>query len=278
MTKDLYVKREKLISQIPNFWSLAFTQAPSEVDEYIQPTDSTVFVNSLKNLTVERFELPDGDPRSISIKFEFEENEFFEDKTIEKKFWWRNAKDGWSGLVSEPVSIKWKSADKDLTSGMLDLANQIYAEQKDGKAAPSDETEAKTKIVELMENEGLGGVSFFCFFGYAGRYITEEEHKAATIVEAEKRKLRKEGKNVDEDEEDEEEEDGFDEFEYEIFPMASDVAVAIVEDVWPSAIRYFIDAQELQAMSDMDFEDEDEDEEMDDDELDGQPSPKKQKA
>lgn len=161
---------------------------------------------------------------------------------------------------------------------MLDLANKIFAEEKEGKAAPADETENKKKLIEIMEKEGLGGVSFFCFFGYTGRNISEEEHKAATIVEAQNRKLRKEGKEV-KDDEDEEEDDGFDEFEYEIFPMASDIAVAIVEDLWPSAIRYFTDAQELEAMSDIDFEDDDEDEDMeDDDELDGQPSSKKQKA
>lgn len=195
-------------------------------------------MNHLKNLVVERFELPHGDPRSISIKFEFEENEFFENTVLEKKFWWRYAKDGWAGLISEPVDIKWKSEEKDLTGGMLALAKQIYDDEKAGKVAPADESPAKQALIEKMENTGLGGVSFFGFFGFAGRKVSEEESKAAFIVEQEKKKRRKAGENVEEEEEDEEEDD-FDEYEYEIFPAASDVAVAIVEDLWPTAIRYF---------------------------------------
>lgn len=232
MSKDLYVKRAKLISEIPNFWPLVFEQAPPDVDEYIQPTDSAVLLSSLVGLSVERFELPEGDPRSISIKWEFAENEYFENKVLEKKFYWRFAKDGWAGLVSEPVDIKWK-AGKDLTSGMLDLVAKVYEEEKAGK---EEETEAKKALKTQIENTGLGGLSFFAWFGFRGRKVSAEESKEAFKVEVQRRKDRKEGKEVDAMEEDEEDED---EYELEIFPTGDDLAVCLAEDVWPGAIKYF---------------------------------------
>ncbi|KAK2603717.1 hypothetical protein QQS21_004093 [Conoideocrella luteorostrata] len=278
MTRDLYAKRQKIISQIPNFWPLVFEHAPPEIDEYIQPTDAAVIVSALKNISVERFELPNGHPRSISIKFEFSENEYFENTTLEKKFWWRHAKDGWEGLVSEPVEINWK-ADKDLTNGLLGLAKKIYEDDKAGKG--DENTEAKKELIKKLDDTSLETVSFFNFFGFRGRYISEEESREAAKVAEEKRKARKEGKEVDEEkmeEDDEDEDDG--EYEFEIFPNGDDVALALAEDLYPEAIRYFQDGQELAALSEMDFED-DEDEEMGDDEMgdddDENPS-KKRKA
>ncbi|PNY26019.1 nucleosome assembly protein, partial [Tolypocladium capitatum] len=279
LTEALYVKREKVISQIPNFWPLVFEQSPADIDEYIQPSDAALLLGSLKSLSVERFELPQGDPRSLAIKFEFAENEYFENTVLEKKFWWRRAKDGWAGLVSEPVDIKWK-ADKDLTAGLLALASKVWEEDKAGK---TEETEAKKKLKEQMANTGLGGVSFFAWFGFRGRNITPEENREATEKEQERRQARREGKEVevDDDDDDEDEEEDDDEYELEIFPTAEDLAVAIAEDLWPGAIKYFTQAQEQDAMSDMDFESDD-DEEMEgaDDEADGEDSAprKKRKA
>ena len=254
LSKDLYAKRAKIVSQIPNFWSLVFEQAPPEIDEYIQPTDAALFLSALKDLSVERFELPNGDPRSISIKFEFTENEHFENTVLEKKFWWRYAKDGWAGHVSEPVDIKWKSADKDLTSGMLGLVNKIREEEKEGKA--DEETEAKTALKKQMEETGLGGVSFFAWFGFRGRNISPEESAEAFKEEQEKRKARKEGKETDAMDEDEDEEEDDDEYELEIFPTADDLAVCIAEDLWPGAIKYFSEFLEENVI---DVEDSDED-------------------
>lgn len=277
LAKDLYTKREKLVAKIPSFWPLVFEQAPMDIDEYIQPSDSTVIMNHLVNLTVERFELP-KEPRSLNIKFEFSENDWFEDKTLEKKFWWRDAKDGWSGLVSEPVNIKWKK-DQDLTGGMLDLACKIYEEEKAGKPA-TEETEAKKALKAKMEQTGLGGISFFAWFGARGRHVSAEESTEAGKVKAEKRQARKDGKEVDvmdEGKDDEEDEDD-DEFEYEIFPTADDLAISFAEDLYPDAIKYFISAQE-QDVSDDDFESGDDDEEMDDDDEQPKESPnKKRKA
>lgn len=110
-----------------------------------------------------------------------------------------------------------------------------------------------------MEKTGLGGVSFFAWFGFRGRDITPEEDREAAKEERERRQARKEGKEVEvKDDEDEDEEDD-DEYELEIFPTADDLAVAISEDLWPGAIKYFSEFFESQ---EDDWEDEDDDEEM----------------
>lgn len=298
LCKDIYAKRAEVITKIPQFWPLVIEQAPPDVDEYIQPSDSALLLNSLTNLTVERFELPQGDPRSVSIKWEFKENEYFENKVLEKKFWWRRARDGWAGLVSEPVDIKWKDG-KDLTGGMLGLVQKVWEEEKAGKEG---ETEAAKKLKQLMEDTGLGGVSFFAWFGFRGRKISAEEDKEAFQKEQERRAARKTGKETEEDAMDEDsDDDDEDEYEMEIFPTADDLAVCIAEDLWPGAIKYFsksppekavtmrhkdanqpptANAQEQDDMSDIDFES---DEEMgdDDEEAEGSkdaPATKKRKA
>ncbi|KAK7403240.1 hypothetical protein QQX98_011012 [Neonectria punicea] len=272
LLKDIYARRQEVIAKIPQFWPLVLEQAPPEIDEYIQPSDSALLLNSLVNLTVERFELPKGSPHSISIKWEFKENEWFENKVLEKKFWWRRANDGWAGLVSEPVDIKWKEG-KDLTGGMLGLVQKVYEEEKAGKEG---ETAAAKKLKQLMEDTGLGGVSFFAWFGFRGRKISIEEDKEAQKKEQERRQARKAGKETEE-EADEDSDDDDDEYEMEIFPTADDLAVCIAEDLWPGAIKYFTNAQEQDEMSDIDFES-DEDEEMDDDDTKETPAAKKRKA
>jgi hypothetical protein len=255
MSKPLYAKRAELVSKIPHFWALVLEQAPMDIDEYIQPSDSAVLLSSLKSLSVSRFELDEdekkGDPRSVAIRFEFAENEHFEDTVLEKKFWWRQSKDGFSGLVSEPVEIKWKEG-KDLTDGLLGLVKAVYDEQM---AKPKEEAKDKKKKVELtekqkalkekMNNTGMGGVSFFAWFGYIGEYVTAEESKAAIEEEKEERRKRKAGEEVakkkeDEDEEMEDDEDDDDEDDdLEIFPTGDQLAMAIADDLWPGALKYF---------------------------------------
>ncbi|OAA55450.1 NAP family protein [Cordyceps fumosorosea ARSEF 2679] len=266
LSAGLYEKRAKVIADIPNFWPLVLEQSPPELDECVQPTDSAVLLNSLVGVSVERFELPaGGDPRSVAITLTFSDNEYFSNSSLTKKFWWRYAKDGWSGLVSEPVPIAWKSAEKDLTGGMLDLACRLReAERKQGKKLEDDQ-EPKKALLAKMEATGLGGVSFFAWFGYRGRDVSEEESKEAFKEELAKREKRKAGEDVPEDDEDDEEDD-FDEYETEIFPTGDDVAICIAEDVWPNAIKYFITAMEHDALSDVDFEESDEEMEEADDE------------
>ncbi|KAK7966062.1 uncharacterized protein PG986_000339 [Apiospora aurea] len=296
LNKPLYEKRAKILSQLNGFWALVLEQAPPEVDQYIQPSDSAVLLSSLKDLTVSHFEIENGgkgDPRSISIKLEFNENDYFEDAVLEKKFWYRRAKSGWAGLVSEPVPIKWKKPGKDLTQGLLDLVVKVWEEDK--KRGPGkgpitkakDYTPAQKELKKKIETVGMGGVSFFGWFGFRGFPISEEESRAATEKEKENRRLRAEGKPVPDDEEEEEDDEDEDDDPYglEIFPDGDELAIAISEDLWPSAIKYFTSAQEQGDMSDIDFEDGmDEGDEVEEDEeeeeaaVSKEPPAKKRKA
>jgi hypothetical protein len=248
------VRRAELLAKIPNFWPLVLEQAPMDIDEYIQPSDSAILLSSLKALSVSRFELDadekHGDPRSVAIRFEFNENEHFEDAVLEKKFWWRQSKDGFAGLVSEPVDIKWKKG-KDLTDGLLGLVKAVYDEQlakpkqeKKDKKAKVVLTEKQKALKEKIDKTGMGGVSFFAFFGYIGEYVSAEESKEAMAEEKEERRKRKAGEEVtkdeDEDEEMEDDEDEDDEDDdLDIFPMGDAVAMAIADDLWPGALKYF---------------------------------------
>jgi len=271
LTKPLYEKRNKTIAQIPNFWPLVLEQAPQEIDQYIQPTDSQVLSDHLTNISIEHFEI-DKDPRSMIIKFEFSDNEYFEDKVIEKKFWHRQATGGWAGLVSEPVAIKWKSG-KDLTGGLLDLVVKVWqAEKSDPKASKdstpkkeADFTPLEKELKEKIESTGMGGASFFSFFGYRGFHITSEESVAAIKKADAERKERAAGKKT-EDEDEEEDDDDEDPLALEIFADGDELAVAIAEDLYPSAIKYYIQAQEMDGISELDFEEMDEDDEDEDDE------------
>lgn len=287
LSKPLYEKREKLVAKIPNFWPLVIEQAPPDVDQYIQPSDSAVLLSSLSSISVSQFEIENGgqgDPRSIAIKMEFTENEYFEDKVLEKKFWYRRSKEGYAGLVSEPVPIKWK-AGKDLTQGLLDLAVKVWEHDKKQSQAngaskdkkktnPEDWTDDQKVLREKIDKFGLGGVSFFCWFGYRGEDISAEESAIAVEEDKKRRAERAEGnapelKEGDEEEDDEDDDEG-DALALEIFPDGDELAVAFGEDLWPNAIKFFTQAQEADAISDFEFEEDDD--EMDDgeDEADGE--------
>ncbi|KAL2141345.1 hypothetical protein VTI28DRAFT_2526 [Corynascus sepedonium] len=278
LSKPLYARRAELLTKIPNFWPLVLEQAPMDIDEYIQPSDSAILLSSLKNLSVSRFELDadekNGDPRSIAIRFEFAENEHFEDTVLEKKFWWRQSKDGFAGLVSEPVEIKWKPG-KDLTEGLLSLAKAVYDEQVAKPKVENKDKKAKVVLTdkqkalkEKIDQTGMGGVSFFAWFGYIGEYISAEESKQAIEEEREERRKRKAGEPVPKDEDEEMEDDDDEELEddLDIFPTGDAVAMAIADDLWPGALKYFIQAQEQDGISELDFETDEEDEDEDEDE------------
>ncbi|KAI2621752.1 nucleosome assembly protein [Hypoxylon sp. NC1633] len=251
LTKPLYEKREKLIAKISHFWQLVFEQAPQDIDQCILPTDSDVLLSSLTSLSVSRFEIENGgngDPRSVSIKMEFSENEWFEDKVLEKKFWYRMSKDGTDALVSEPVPIKWKSADKDLTQGMLDLVIKVW--EQDKKQPNSDSTKLK-KVEDYTPDEkalkaeievkGLGCLSFFSWFGFRGLNISAEESRLAIEEEQKQRADRANGKvptsilpAIEEG----------DPLALEIFPEGETIAIAISEDLWPNAVKFFRSRQQ----------------------------------
>lgn len=303
LTKPLYERRSKTVSQIPNFWPLVLEQAPPDIDQYIQPSDSALLLSSLLSISVSHFEAesktPGGDPRSVSVTWEFAPNDYFHDEKLEKKFWYRRSRDGWCGLVSEPVEISWKEG-RDLTGGLLGLVCKAWEAEKNvtaGDANPKSNGKTKKEgltpeqkvLKRKIENTGMGGLSFFAWFGFIGRKVSEEESREATRIEQEKRERRKAAKAVteapssgEEEQGDEEDEEDID-MSLEIFPDGDDLAVSITEDLWPGAIKYFTQAQEQDALSDADFESDDEEGsdanaaegEADDSEAENEDRPKK---
>lgn len=177
----------------------------------------------------------------MAIQFGFAPNEYFADEVLEKRFWYRRARDGWAGLVSEPVGIKWKK-DRDLTGGLLDMVCAAWEKEQEeggmGKGISGEQRVLKKKI----DNTGMGGLSFFAWFGFIGRRVSAEESAEVARIERERRekKLPAESIHVEKDEDREDEEDKEDiGMSLEIFQDGDDLAVAITEDLWPSAIKYF---------------------------------------
>jgi len=181
----------------------------------------------------------------VAIRWEFAENDYFEDRVIEKKFWFRRSKANWTALVSEPVDIKWKEG-KDLTEGLLGLAKAVWDEEQangtnGAKSKGKGLTTKQKALKEKIDSIGLGSLSFFAWFGFRGDPISAEESKAATQEEKERRQRRAAGEEVvtpaskDEEDDDEDEENE----SLEIFPGGDQLAVAISDDLWPGAIKFF---------------------------------------
>jgi hypothetical protein len=244
----LWKKRAEIIARIPHFWTLVFEQTPPELDNFIQPSDSKVFVDCLETFEVSRFEIddPKGHPRSVSIKFGFGENEYFTDKEIEKKFWFRKSKD-WAGHVSEPVKIHWKKG-KDLTGGLTDAAYDLaQARQKLAKSIKGSvkaKDEAKLPeykaLAKKIEESTEASLSFFAWFGFRSsyRWISAEESEEAQKEDAARLEKLKRGEEVGEEPEDDDDDD-VDYQETEVFPQGDEIATLIAEDLWPSAIKYY---------------------------------------
>lgn len=147
-------------------------------------------------------------------------------------------KDQLIGLVSEPVRIQWKKG-KDLTNGMLDMVCDAFEAEK--KAANGDAKGLKSKLLKKIEGTGMGGQSFFAWFGFIGRKLSAEESAAAIAKDKEERKKREAKQTsppTEKEVEDEDMEDLEDE-SLEIFPDGDELAVAFAEDLWPGALKYF---------------------------------------
>lgn len=274
----LWKKRAEVIAKIPHFWTLVFEQTPPELDNFIQPSDSAVFVDCLQTLEVSRFEIdePKGSPKSISIKFGFGENEHFTDKEIEKKFYYRKSKD-YIGLVSEPVKIHWKKG-RDVTGGLTDAAYDLWqAKQKLVKASKGS-SKAKEEaslpeykaLVKKIEESSEASSSFFAWFAFVSsyRWISAEESEQAEKEDAARIEKLKRGEKVDDEPEDDDD-DGVDYQETEVFPQGDEIAHLIAEDLWPQAIKYYknsheADDEELSDLEVSDMEDMDEDNSDDD--------------
>ncbi|KAF2827060.1 NAP family protein [Ophiobolus disseminans] len=245
----IYRKRAEVIARIPHFWSLVFEQTPPEIDNFIQPSDSAVFADCLETFDVSRFELedPNGSPRSFSLKFGFSDNEYFEDRVLEKKFWFRKAKD-WTGIVSEPVLIHWKKG-KDLTGGLTDAAYNLFEARKklgtdtsDGKARKRETQLPEHKILAHKIEKSLeSSISFFGLFAFVSgyRWVSAEESQKVTREAKEKLEKVQQGVKMEgsEDEDDDSPEEHHQ--EVEVFAGGDEVVTIIVEDMWPNAIKYY---------------------------------------
>lgn len=219
-----------------------------------------------------------GEPRSLRFTFEFdpEENSYFDNAKLVKEFHWRKQvlktssgkRRVWEGLVSDPVRINWKNAELDPTKGLLTAACDLFdAEKKNGgdrKKLP--EYAALVKKIELVEAEAMkddedmddedvelpededespAGLSFFNFFGYRGRDVSAEQNKEAIKEDEERWAKISKGEEVPEDDDDEDDED--EDFELladdledaEIFTDGEEVAMAIAQDLWPNALKYY---------------------------------------
>lgn len=148
------------------------------------------------------------------------------------------------------MPIAWKKG-KDLTGGLLDLVCKAWhadlarqdAGRGDSPSSPGDAKEALTAeqkaLKKKIDQTGMGGLSFFAWFGFIGRRVSAKESEEATRIEVERREGRKQGQKIEspvENESDEAEGAGM---SLEIFPDGDDLAVAITEDLWPGAIKYF---------------------------------------
>lgn len=293
MTKDILAARQSTITKIPGFWAVVFDHASSELEAAITGNDLEVFAKALKGIEIGRPEIPAsanatqvglenfGEPRSVTIRFHWSENDWFTDSVLEKSFFYRYGKDGSAGLVSDPIRVNWKQG-KDLTEGLTDAAYTFWAAQKQNPAQQLDGVlvgdvrkarDAESRklpeykaLSDKLENATNGAISFFNFFSYRGRWTSAAESVEAKAELLAKRQSALNGGSLEEEDDDDEDED-FPEEDVETFPAGHEVAVSIAEDIFPSAIDYFladtIDSDdELDGLEIDNTDDEDDDVEM----------------
>ncbi|KAL8999036.1 MAG: hypothetical protein Q9169_002034 [Polycauliona sp. 2 TL-2023] len=174
-----FLDRATAIEAIPDFWSTVIDEAPAEIDQRIQPRDVPA-LNCLIGLDLDRFEVKDddnGEPRSFKLSLTFKPNDWFFDSKIEKKFYWRMSHTGWSGLVSEPVNVRWKK--RDLTDGLLDLAVNLWQRELHLESDDLGKTEEYQTVVERVQRTPQDAISFFAFLGFRGHRVSAEESNAA---------------------------------------------------------------------------------------------------
>lgn len=249
-----------------------------------------------------------GHPRSFQITFTFSPNAYFSNSTLTKTFHYRRASDGWCNLVSEPVRIDWKNPEQDLSEGLTDAAYALFHARKNASSTTSTTTTTGgggeagdptslsmqqkslpeySHLLTLLTAKNGHNTSFFTWFGFVSsrRWVSAEESEKAweefySKVEAVRKgetiSVKKEDededdadvKKEDEDEDDEEEEYG--DQAVEVFENGDDVAAVFAEEIWPNAIKYFTQAQEMDEDGLSFDDDESEDESEDGEEVDMQ--------
>ncbi|KAL8691035.1 MAG: hypothetical protein Q9218_003657 [Villophora microphyllina] len=244
-SRPKFLERAIAIEAIPDFWATVVDEAPAEIDQRIQPRDVPA-LKSLIGVDVERFEVLDaehGEPRSVKLTFAFKANQWFHDEKIEKRFFWRMNKHGWSGLVSEPVKIHWK--ERDLTDSLLDMAVNLWQTEKELKPVNGqpwgsiEATDEFKDVVAKVQRTPQDAISIFGLFGFRGHLVSAEES-----AEALKRKQRMVD-GIDEWEELDEETPPLP--DTEIYPHGEEVAIAFSEDLYPGATQYFTAGKERDA-------------------------------
>jgi CCR4-NOT transcriptional regulation complex NOT5 subunit len=147
-----------------------------------------------------------------------------------------------------------------LTHGLTDAAVKLWdAKAKKGAAATNGKSKAKplpehTELAKKLERHDPTSAGFFTLFGFISerRYVSAEESAKANAAE----KVRRSKQKAGEETEAPPEEEDFEDAEVEICPYGADLALALLEDVWPNAIKYFTTAQENddEQLSELDFE------------------------
>ncbi|KIV92303.1 hypothetical protein PV10_06755 [Exophiala mesophila] len=246
--KPLYARRNKLLSRVPDFWPTVFGNGPEDVRQFISPNDLQL-LSSITSFSVERYQIKsetDGEPRSLRFTFEFADNDIIEDKKLVKEFEYHAAEAGPGSMVSKPVAIKFKNKKKDLTSGLLNAAAELYQAEEVLKLKSGDDKEInivdrealwqyeklREKLSQLDEDADME-TSFFAWFGFRGAVNATDKGKSV------------DANGLDGAEEEDEDDDEFSELlEVEVFPAGEEVAIALAEELWPDAIDYFVSAQE----------------------------------
>ncbi|KAF3247150.1 hypothetical protein TWF217_009797 [Orbilia oligospora] len=196
-TAPLYERRNPLTSQIPEFWPTVLEATP-DFDQHVTPKDVPAFA-TITSLNIIRPNPEEPRDFIIELGFDKEKNQWFEDDVIRKQFWWRGVEGVWSGLVSEPVEIRWKH-NKDLSDGETTRVYDEWKakkEEKEGKGkgkgkgkatsskgkgkgketttssssttTKSGEEEKENKKASLEERLKGGQPSFFTWFAWVGR-------------------------------------------------------------------------------------------------------------
>ncbi|KAK6333820.1 hypothetical protein TWF730_004003 [Orbilia blumenaviensis] len=266
-TAPLYERRNELTTQLPGFWVSVFGQS-QDIDQHIAPDDMGA-ISTISSVNVIR---PDVDePRNfiIELGFDKDRNEWFEGNVLRKQFWWRTVEGVWSGLVSDPVEVRWKDG-KDLSKGETGRVWEEWQAKKNGNGKGDEKGKGKgkgkgavngeegkkakkAKKLSLEERMAGGQPSFFTWFAWVGKgtdYGVDGE--------------------IEEEDDDEEKEDG------DLFNHGDELALTIADDIYPNAIKYFLESltgDDEEHDSDLsvtgDEDDDEEDEEEEDSEDDG---------
>lgn len=253
--EPIYKRRSKVLSTIPSFWTIIFENFGPELDEHITPDDWAFLGENLINVNVSR---PDAsnNPRSFDIIFGLkEDNGVVATTEIRKRFVYKSLKYGqerWTGLISEPVEIKWVNEDKDLTGGINRLAIKVFELRKKlaegkieekkkrrkdglkakGKSAGKPKDDGGLSELELELEEKLNQhQSFFNWFSWTGEYFMVLEREAEAKLEEE---TKTNGEGVEDEDEGDEENEAID-----VFPDGIKLAYLIADDMFPNVLKHF---------------------------------------